>query len=74
MQKVNLGLTCSKRLGYFTNGFLAWGLNPEDINKPYEWHKQYAESLGFAVEDEFSFNSDRNWVLAWVRLNKLSNM
>jgi hypothetical protein len=53
-QIVFLGKTRTGRLGYFTNGILAWGLSPEDFAKPTEWHIANASKLNFEFCEEES--------------------
>ena len=53
-QLVFLDKTRSGRLGYFTNGILAWHLTPEEFEQPTEWHIANASQLGFefCVEEQ----------------------
>lgn len=53
-QIVFLDKTRSGRLGYFTNGILAWHLTPEEFDQPTEWHIANASQLGFefCVEEQ----------------------
>jgi hypothetical protein len=53
-QIVFLGKTRSGRLGYFTNGILAWHLTPEQYAMPTEWHIANASKLGFEFCEEES--------------------
>lgn len=46
-QIVFLGRTRTGRLGYFTNGILAWHLTAEEFAKPNEWHMENAKRLNF---------------------------
>jgi len=47
MQLVYLGKTRTGVFGYFTNGYLAWALSPEQYARGDEWHADYAKSLNF---------------------------
>lgn len=51
-QLVFLGKTRSGRLGYFTNGILAWHLTPEEFAQPTEWHIENASQLNFEFCEE----------------------
>lgn len=51
-QIVFLGKTRTGRLGYFTNGILAWHLTPEEFAQPTEWHIANAEQLNFLFCEE----------------------
>jgi hypothetical protein len=46
-QIVYLGKTRTGVFGYFTNGYLAWSLSPEQYARGDEWHADYAKSLNF---------------------------
>jgi hypothetical protein len=47
MQLVYLGKTRTGVFGYFTNGYLAWALSPEQYGESDQWHANYAKSLNF---------------------------
>lgn len=47
MQLVYLGKTHTGVFGYFTNGYLAWALTPEQYGQADQWHDEYAKSLNF---------------------------
>jgi hypothetical protein len=53
-QLVFLGKTRTGRVGYFTNGILAWGLTPEQYAMPTEWHVANASKLNFEFCEEES--------------------
>ena len=53
-QLVFLGKTRTGRLGYFTNGILAWHLTPEQYAMPTEWHIANASKLNFEFVEEES--------------------
>jgi hypothetical protein len=56
-QLVFLGMSKSGRLGYFSNGILAWGLTPEQYEMPTEWHKAHATK----INPNFEFVEGEDW-------------
>ena len=56
-QLVFLGMSKSGRLGYFSNGILAWGLTPEEYEMPTEWHKTHAVK----INPNFEFVAGEDW-------------
>lgn len=47
MQEVSLGKTATGIYGYFTRGYLAWALTPEQYGESDQWHEKHAKSLNF---------------------------